>query len=93
MPVYFLIFSFIIAPFTEEILFRGFLVPRLGIILSAIIFAVPHFISYLSISEFVAAFLFGLAAGYAYKKTGSLYVSILAHMLVNFLAILSIFLI
>lgn len=87
-PLYFLIFTFLIAPINEEILFRGFLVPRTGIIISALIFAVPH-LSYISISEFAAAFVFGLLAGYVFKKTQSLYSSILAHILVNFLTIIS----
>lgn len=87
-PLWFLVFTFLIAPINEEILFRGFLVPRLGIILSAIIFAVLH-LSYLSISEFLAAFIFGLLAGYVFKKRRSLYSTILAHALVNFLTIIS----
>lgn len=91
-PLYFYLFTFLIAPINEEILFRGFLVPRIGIILSAVIFASLHF-SYLSISEFAAALIFGLIAGYAFKRTKSLYVSIVAHMLLNFLTILILFLI
>jgi uncharacterized protein len=89
-PWYFLIFTFLVAPINEEIFFRGFLVPRIGIIISAIIFAVLH-LSYLSISEFVAAFFFGLLAGYVFKKTKSLYASIIAHMIVNFVTIVSLF--
>ncbi len=88
LPLYFLIFTFLIAPINEEILFRGLMVPRIGIIFSAIIFAVLH-ASYLSVSEFAAALLFGLIAGYAFKRTGSLYTSIIGHMLVNLLAIIS----
>ncbi len=88
-PLYFLIFTFLIAPINEEIFFRGLLVPRIGIILSALIFAVLH-LSYLSASEFGAAFFFGLIAGYVYKKTKSLYPSIIAHMIVNFITITSI---
>ncbi|MGC8669937.1 MAG: CPBP family intramembrane glutamic endopeptidase [Candidatus Micrarchaeia archaeon] len=89
MPLYLLIFSFIIAPIDEEILFRGFLVPRIGIVLSALVFALLHF-SYLSISETFAAFVFGLLAGYVFKKTGSLYATIIGHMLVNLLTIIAI---
>ena len=88
LPLYFLIFTFLIAPINEEILFRGLMVPRIGIVLSALIFAALH-ASYLSVSEFAAALLFGLIAGYAFKRTGSLYTSIVGHMLVNLLAILS----
>lgn len=88
MPISFLLFSVFIAPLNEEILFRGFLVSRLGIVVSALLFSIPHLISYSSISELVVAFAFGIAAGYAFKKTGSLYPSIMAHVLVNLLAIL-----
>jgi uncharacterized protein len=87
-PLYFLLFAALVAPICEEILFRGFLVPRIGIILSAIIFAVLH-LSYLSISEFAAALIFGLLAGYVFKRTKSLYPSIIAHILVNLLAVSS----
>ncbi|HIH50407.1 MAG: type II CAAX endopeptidase family protein [Candidatus Micrarchaeaceae archaeon] len=95
-PLYFLIFTAIIAPINEEILFRGFLVSKLGkmfgiasgIIVSALIFAVLH-LSYLSIAEFVAAFTFGIIAGYAFVKTKSLYPSIVGHILVNAVTITS----
>ena len=89
MPLSFLVFSFLIAPVNEEMLFRGFLVSRIGIVASALLFAIPHLLSYSSISERVAAFAFGLAAGYVFKKTGSLYPGIIAHVLVNLIAILS----
>ncbi len=89
MPAYFLAFAVMVAPFDEEVLFRGFLVPRIGIIASALLFALLHLLSYLSVSEFIAALAFGLMAGYAYRRTGSLYVSITAHMLVNLLGLLA----
>ena len=107
-PLYFLIFTFLIAPINEEIFFRGFLINRaknffkgsgkanskdrwalwFGIIVSAIIFGALH-IDYLSVSEFVAAFVFGILAGYVFTKTKSLYPSIIAHIVVNFLTIIS----
>ncbi len=95
-PLYFLIFTAIIAPINEEILFRGFLVSKLGkmfgiaagITVSALIFAVLH-LSYLSIAEFAAAFFFGIIAGYAFIKTKSLYPSIVGHILVNAVTITS----
>lgn len=87
-PLYFLVFSFLIAPINEEIMFRGFLVPRIGIVLSAIIFAILHS-GYASISEFAAALLFGLVAGYYYRKTGSLYATIFAHIAVNLITVVA----
>lgn len=88
MPIYFLAFASIIAPFNEEVFFRGFLVNRIGILLSSIIFAFLH-AGYSSISELIAAFIFGLIASYIFRRTKSLYPSLLAHILVNVLAVLS----
>lgn len=87
MPIWFFMLTFTLIPFDEETMFRGFLVPRIGIIVSALIFAVLH-ASYLSISELIAAFIYGLLAGYTFKKTGSLYTTIIAHALINALAII-----
>jgi len=90
LPLYFLVFAAFVAPFNEEIFFRGLLVPRLSIALSALFFALLHYLSYqASISEFIAAFMFGLLAGYAFKRTKSLYPSIIAHTLVNSLAVMA----
>ena len=89
MPLYFLVFASIVAPFNEEILFRGFLVGRIGVILSALLFAAPHYVGYSSVSEFAAALVFGLIAGLVFKRTKSLYPSILAHVLINVLAVIS----
>lgn len=85
-PAWFFILTFTLVPIDEEILFRGFLVPRIGIVLAALIFAVLH-LSYLSISEFVAALVYALLAGYVFKRTNSLYTTIIAHALVNALAV------
>ena len=89
LPLYFIVFSVLVAPVNEEILFRGFLVPRWGIIISAAVFGALHYVSYLSISELLAAFVFGLLAGYIRKRTDSIYPTIAAHMLVNLLAVLA----
>lgn len=90
LPVYFFVFTVLIGPVNEEIFFRGFLVPRIGIVPGAIIFALLH-AGYNSYSELFGAFVFGLLAGYVYKKNGSLYSTILAHMGVNALTVLSLF--
>ena len=91
LPIYFYIFVFLVAPIDEEILFRGFMVPRFGIILSAAVFGALHYISYFSYIELIAAFLFGLAAGYVFKKTNSLYPSIIGHMLFDFSTVFLLF--
>lgn len=90
-PAWFVFFASIIAPVNEEVLFRGLMVPRIGVFLSALIFAAPH-LGYNSTFavEFIAAFVFGILAGYVYKRTGSLYPSIAAHMLVNLLTLVTV---
>lgn len=85
-PLAVLLFAIFISPLNEEVFFRGFLVPRYGIFLPAILFAILH-AGYASITEFVGAFTFGLLSGYVFQKTRSLYPSIIAHMLVNALAV------
>jgi membrane protease YdiL (CAAX protease family) len=93
-PLWFYVFIAIIAPINEEILFRGFLVPRIGIVASSILFALGH-LSYNSSFgiEVIAALIFGLVSGYVFKKTGSLYPSIIAHILVNVTSLILIFVI
>ncbi|MGC9157289.1 MAG: CPBP family intramembrane glutamic endopeptidase [Candidatus Micrarchaeia archaeon] len=87
-PLWFYVFAVFVAPLNEEIMFRGFFVPRLGIVLSALLFAIPH-LTYASTYEIeaIAAFVFGLLAGYVFKKTRSLYATIIAHALVNAIAV------
>jgi hypothetical protein len=89
-PLWFIVFTSIIGPIDEEVFFRGFLVPRLGIFLSAAFFAILHagYNSTFGI-EIIAAFIFGSLAGYVFKKTKSLYPSIVAHILVNSLTLLA----
>lgn len=103
LPTYFLVFTIIVVPINEEMLFRGFFVPTwwiklrkhstawavLLILFSATLFGFLHYLSYNSVSEFIAAFVFGLVAGYVRNRTKSLYPSIAAHMLVNLLAVLA----
>lgn len=96
-PIWFYFFVAVIAPIIEEITFRGLLVKRIGIIPSAIIFGILHsgYYSSINITSFAllitAATVFGILAGYAYKKTNSIYPSIVAHILENSLAVLSLF--
>jgi membrane protease YdiL (CAAX protease family) len=89
MPLWFILFVAFIGPLDEEIFFRGFLVRRIGIILSALLFAVLHagYGSTFGI-DIIAALIFGLIAGYVFKKTESLYPSLIAHILVNVIAVI-----
>jgi len=88
-------FSFIIlfftttllAPFFEEVIFRGILLPTLsrdfgiilGIIVSAFIFALAH----LSIGEMPPLFVLGLGLGITRIASGSLLSSVIMHSLWN----------
>ncbi len=89
-PLWFYLASIFLTPICEEVLFRAFMIPRIGIIISAVIFGLSH-ASYDSTFgiEMIAAFLFAMVAGYAFKKTRSLYPSIIAHILVNALAVVA----
>ena len=97
-------FSFIIlfitttllAPFFEEIIFRGVLLPTLsrdfgiiwGIIVSAFIFALAH----LSIGEMPPLFVLGIGLGITRVASGSLLSSVIMHSLWNGLTFLNLFL-
>lgn len=81
-PLWYLLVVAVFAPISEEVFFRGFFVPRIGIFWSSIFFASLH-AGYCSLPELLATFVFGLVAGYVFKKTKSLYPSIAAHMLLN----------
>lgn len=89
-PLWFYIFAAVIEPINEEVLFRGFAVPRIGIVASTLIFGLLHsgYNSTFGI-EVIAAFVFGIIAGYVFRRTKSLYPSIIAHILVNSIAVIA----
>lgn len=80
------------APLAEELFFRGYLmrwlvrpqvtevdprrVPARAVLIQAALFATAH-------SMIVAGFLAGLAYGWLYRKTGSLWACVLAHACTN----------
>lgn len=77
----------IVAPFTEELLFRGLILRGLykrfgglvAILLSSLLFGLVH----LNPWQFVTALLLGLILGWAYLRTGSVWLCVLGHALVN----------
>ncbi|MBI4360531.1 CPBP family intramembrane metalloprotease [Candidatus Micrarchaeota archaeon] len=71
-----------LAPVAEELFFRGFLLPRFGLPLSSIAFALGH-AGFASVAVVASAFLGALVLGYAYQKTGNLYACMLGHALFN----------
>ncbi|HHZ16014.1 MAG TPA: CPBP family intramembrane metalloprotease [Clostridia bacterium] len=86
----------IIAPFGEELYFRGFLFPAVGkiigtipaVILTSIFFGFLHF----DLFRFIPITLVGIWFNFLYLRTGSLYTSIVAHSVWNALTILMFFL-
>tara|TARA_B100002003_G_scaffold109494_1_gene101369 strand:+ start:2757 stop:3665 length:909 start_codon:yes stop_codon:yes gene_type:complete len=82
----------IIGPIAEEIFFRGFVLPGLvkqfgivrSLLLSSFLFGIFHF----DPGAVVPTFTLGLALGWVYLKTGSIWPSVFAHGLHNSLAIM-----
>lgn len=82
-----LIASVIIAPFCEEIFFRGFVFMGLlnalplgaAIVLSALIFAVAH----ADVGSFAVLFIIGLALAFLRWRTRSIWPSMILHLLNN----------
>lgn len=75
--------AFIVA-FTEEVLFRGVIQEFVGVWWASIIFTIIH-VRYLKKWMMVlVVFLISLAFGWIYELTGSLWPSIFAHFLVDF---------
>lgn len=81
--------SVIIAPFCEEIFFRGFLLPGLlhelspvwAVVISALLFAIAH----VDPGSFVPLFVIGLCLGFLRLRSGSTWASISLHVLNNLL--------
>lgn len=80
------IYSCIVAPVTEELLFRGFVQKtlsrvsqRFAIVTSALLFGLWHE----NIAQFVLAFCVGIFMGYITVKHNSIMPAILCHMAVN----------
>ena len=85
----------LLAPFAEELLFRGALLrglvrrttPARAVFASALIFALVHVIGDPDTYYYVPAFLLlGLVSGWRAMKTGNLSQSVMLHMGFNFLA-------
>jgi hypothetical protein len=86
LPLYILIFSFLFSPVAEEIFFRGFLLPRVGVVTSSLLFALAHFF-YGSLIEFVATFTAGLIFA-VMRRRGSLVPCIFAHATFNLINVI-----
>ncbi|MBM3959086.1 MAG: CPBP family intramembrane metalloprotease [SAR202 cluster bacterium] len=77
----------VVAPFTEEIFFRGFAFSGFrrdlglvaGVVISAVLFALFH----VEPTVFVPTFIFGIVLAWVYVKTGSIWPAMFAHALNN----------
>lgn len=82
--------SIVLAPFCEEIFFRGFVFTGIlrehsaawAIVISAALFAIAH----VDPGSFIPLFAIGLALGFLRWKTGSTWAGVLLHMSNNLLA-------
>jgi len=78
------------APFSEELLFRGFLFAGLrrylpfwlAAIIPGALFSAAHF----QVGLFIPFFAIGVLFAYVYEKTNSLYTAIMTHLLFNLLS-------
>lgn len=73
----------LIASITEEVFFRGFLQPRVGLWIASLLFGFVH-IGYGTLLQFVAPIVLGLLFGFLYLRTGSLWAPIAAHFTFDF---------
>jgi len=89
VPAWILVLAVFIAPFTEELFFRAALVPRVGILLSSLLFGIFH-VSYGSLSEIIGAFLIALVLAYVYKKSKSIITPILLHLGFNLVSVVAV---
>ena len=90
--------SLVLAPISEEIVFRGFIYgclrkkigTMLGITTQAMAFSLCHFDIFFdgtsNIGLFISRFALGLILGILYEKTGNLLPSIVCHSLLNYFA-------
>ncbi len=77
-----LLFSVTIGPIGEELLFRGYLVKKTGILASSALFGLAHY-SYGSVVEMVAAVAIGLILAAYVKYEGNVYPAIAVHAVYN----------
>jgi len=89
LPTYILLFAVILAPFSEELFFRGLLVPRIGILGSSALFALSH-ITYGSIAEIAGVLAVGIILGAVFKYSKSITPCILVHLIYNGISIAAI---
>lgn len=78
-----------LAPIGEELFFRSYLLNRIGITLSTVLFAALHY-GYGSVAEIVGALVFGGLFAYYMQKNKDIYACIIAHSLFNLISLIAI---
>jgi len=87
LPLYLLLLAIVLAPITEELLFRAALVPRIGIVLSSLVFGLLH-LAYGSVLEVVGVFFVGIILAGIYRMSKSITPCIIIHFIYNLLSIM-----
>ncbi len=89
-PVEMLFAAIALAPFAEELFFRGYLQKRVGVIVSSALFAALHY-SYGSVSEIISAFFISILIGMELRRRNDLNACIIAHAAYNAVTLLLVF--
>ena len=89
-----MIFTVATAGITEELIFRGYMIPRLSlffknknipVFISAALFSFIH-LGYKNVAELIFTLLFGLIVGFHYQKFRNIHVLIIVHFLWDLMA-------
>jgi len=86
LPIIVIVYFFIVRVFLEEFFFRAFLVPRVGVVISSVMFGLAH-LGYGSIAEAIGAGVLGLVLAFFYSKHKKILPNFIAHMIYNLFAI------
>ena len=78
------VIAFFVA-FSEELLFRGIIQTKVGLIMASIIFAIIHYRYLFNWYLFLNIILLSFLIGFIYKWTGNLAVTIMMHFVIDFL--------
>ncbi|MDO8339116.1 MAG: CPBP family intramembrane metalloprotease [Candidatus Burarchaeum sp.] len=87
LPQRVLLLAVLVNPISEELFFRGLLAPRIGIVGSAVIFALFH-LAYGSVMELFNVFIIGVIFAAVYLSRRSLIAPMLSHAIINSTAII-----
>jgi len=82
--VHILVIAFFVA-FSEELLFRGIIQTKVGLILASIIFAIIHYRYLFNWFLFLNIVLLSFFIGIVYEWTGNLAITIMMHFVIDFL--------